>query len=55
MGVAHHDEDQVGNLPQCVVLPERLHKGRDVLLRIWPAHGEDHRLAGIPQESCNLL
>lgn len=52
---ADHDEDQVGQAPQGLVLPKGLHQGGDVLLGVWPAHGQDGRLVRIPQELADLL
>ena len=51
----HHDEHQVGQLPQGAVLPKGLYEGGDVLLGIWAAHGQDGWLARVAQETSDLL
>ena len=53
--MADHDEHQVGQPPQGLVLPEGLHQGGDVLLGVGPAHGQDGGLVGVPQEFADFL
>ena len=53
--VTNHDEHQVGQPPQGLVLPKGLHQGGDVLLGVRPAHGQDGRLVGVPQELADFL
>ena len=52
---AHHDEDQVGQLPQHGVLAKRLDQRGDVLLGVRARHRQDGRLAGVAQEAGDVL
>ena len=50
-----HDEDQVGQPSQGLVLAKSLDQGGDVLLGVRPAHGQNGGLVRVPQELADLL
>ncbi len=50
-----HDENQVGKTTQGLVLPKSLHQCGEILLRVWPAHGQNGGLVRVSEELANLL
>ena len=52
---ADHDEHQVSQPSESLVLPKGLHQGGDVLLGVGAAHGQNGRLVGVPQVLTDLL
>ena len=50
-----HDEHQVGQPSESLILPKGLHQGGDVLLGVRTAHGQDGWLVGVPQVLTDLL
>ena len=52
---ADHDEHQVGQASERFVLTKGLDQSGDVLLGVWPAHGQDSGLVRVPEEFADLL
>lgn len=49
-GGGYHNEHQVGQLLEGLVLPKRLDQGGEVLLGVGARHGQDDRLPRVLQE-----